>query len=139
MKFAKFANGSYIHDLGVFQLTNKQGAISVVDGTPVTRDVGTIVGGVKEQGRVLSVGAFQKDRRWSAKAVDQPLYQIAIAFDPGQGLRTGAAIPLTFLKARSIPENIGDNPEDPDASPATWAFQYRIDDAQVAVGTLSAR
>jgi|1185.fasta_scaffold27217_2 hypothetical protein len=138
VKFARFANGSYINDLGVFQLTNKHGAFSVVDGKPVTNDVGAIVGGVKEGGRVLSVGAFQKDRSWPAQALDQPLYQIAIAFDPAQALPSGAVIPLVFLKARSIPENIGDNPEDPSGNPVTWATRYRIDDVKVAVGRLVA-
>ena len=139
VKFAKFANGSYVNDLGVFQLTNKYGAQSVVDGSFVTNDVGAIVGGVKDGGRVLSVGAFQKDRRWDAQALGQPLYQIGIAFDPGKGLPSGSVIPFAVVKARSIPENIGDNPEDPGANPATWAYQYRIDDVQVAAGKLVAR
>jgi hypothetical protein len=138
VKFAKFANGSYINDLGVFRLTNKYGAISVMTGAFATNDVGTIVGGVKEGGRVLTVGAFQKDRRWPAQALDQPLYQIAIAFDSAQALPQGTPIPLAFVKARSIPEDIGDNPEDPGASVASWAYQYRIDDVKVAVGKLVA-
>src|SRR5213075_2955007 len=97
-----------------------------------------IVGGVKEGGLVLTVGAFQKDRRWPAQALDQPLYQIAIELAPGQAIPSGSTIPLVFLKARSIPENIGDNPEDPNPNPASWAYEYRIDDVKVAVGTLRA-
>lgn len=141
VKFAKFASGSYINDLGVFQLTNKHGATSVVYGTPATKDVGALVGGVKEDGRVLSVGAFQKDRRWPAQALDRPLYQVAITIDPAQAasFTSGTAIPLTFLKARSIPEYIGDNPEDPNGNRATWAYDYQIDDIQVAVGKLVAQ
>ena len=139
VQFAKFANGTYINDLGIFKLTNKHGARSVFDGSYVTNDVGTIVGGVKEGGRMLSVGAFQKDRRWPAQALDQPLYQIAITFDPGQKLARGTAIPLTFVRARSIPENIGDDPESPRADPATWAYQYRIDEVTISVGTLVAQ
>jgi hypothetical protein len=138
VRFAKFANGSYIHDLGVFKLTNKYGTFSVVDGTAVTNDVGAIVGGVKEGGRVLSVGAFQKDRRWPAQALDQPLYQISIALDPNQALPSGSVVALKFLRARSIPEYIGDNPDDPQGDPTTWAYQYRIDDVEVAVGKLVA-
>jgi hypothetical protein len=138
VKFAKFASGSYINDLGVFQLTSKRTVLNVIDGTPVTNDVGAIVGGVKDGGRALSVGAFQKDRRWPAQDLGQPLYQIAIAFDPAQSLASGTAITLSVVKARSIPEDIGDNPSDPGANPATWAFQYRIDDVQVAVGKLVA-
>jgi len=138
VKFAKFANGSYINDLGVFQLGEKRGVLNVVDGTRVTNDVGAIVGGVKDGGRVLTVGAFQKDRRWPAQPLDQPLYQVAIDFDRGQALPTGTAIPLTFVKARSIPENIGDNPDDTEANPVTWAYQYRIDDVRIAVGKLVA-
>jgi hypothetical protein len=136
VKFAKFANGSYINDLGVFQLTNKRGAMSVVDGMRVTKDVGAIVGGVKEQGRVLSVGAFQKDRRWAAQSLEQPLYQIAIALDPDHALPVGTVIPLTVVKARSIPENIGDSPEDPRGNPVTWIYNYQIDDVQITVGSL---
>jgi hypothetical protein len=141
VRFAKFASGSYINDLGVFQLTNKHGATSVVTGQPVANDVGAIVGGIKEQGRVLTVGAFQKDRRWPAQALDQPLFQVAIEFDPAQASAHagGEEIPLTFLRARSIPENIGDNPEDPKASVGSWAYDYRIDEVQVSVGTLHAR
>jgi hypothetical protein len=140
VKFARFDNGTYINDLGVFQLTNKSGAVSALDGiTPVVNDIGTIVGGVKEGGRMLTVGAFQKDRRWPAQDLGQPLYQVAIAFDASQNLASGTAVPLTFVRARSIPENIGDNPEDPNANPATWAYQYQIDDVTVAVGTLVAR
>jgi hypothetical protein len=141
VKFGRFAGGAYLHDLGVFQLTNKHGAISVVTGKPAANDVGALVGGVKEQGRVLTVGAFQKDRRWPAQAVDQPLYQIAVELDPARApsLHTGDALPLTFLKARSIPEHIGDNPEDPKANRGTWAYDYRIDDIQVSVGTLVAQ
>lgn len=138
VKFAKFASGSYINDLGVFQVTSKRAVLSLVSGKPVTNDVGAIVGGVKDGGRVLSVGAFQKDRRWPAQALDQPLYQIAIDFDPAQALAAGTVIPLTFVKARSIPENIGDNPDDSEANPVTWAYQYRIDDVQIAVGKLVA-
>jgi hypothetical protein len=84
------------------------------------------------------VGAFQKDRRWPAQALDQPLYQVAISFDSSQRLPSGSVIPLVFLRARSIPENIGDNPDDIGANPVTWAFQYRIDDVSVAVGKLQA-
>jgi hypothetical protein len=139
VKFSRFDNGSYINDLGVFQLTNKAGAVSALDGfTPVANDIGTIVGGVKEGGHMLTVGAFQKDRRWPAVDLGQPLYQVAIVFDPSQTLASGTTIPLTFVRARSIPENIGDDPGNPNANPATWAFQYQIDEVKVAVGTLVA-
>jgi hypothetical protein len=141
VKFGQFDNGSFVHDLGVFKLTNKHGATSVVTGKPVTSDVGALVGGVKEGGRVLSVGAFQKDRRWPAQALDQPLYQVALEFDPVQAAAhaVGTQIPLTLLRARSIPEHIGDNPEDPKANPATWVYDYKIDEVQIAVGRLEAR
>jgi hypothetical protein len=137
VKFAKFANGSYIQDLGVFRLNNKHGAITIY-GEAATKDVGTLVGGVKEGGRVLSVGAFQKDRRWPAQALDQPLFQIALELDPALAAQpAGTAIPLTFLRARSIPEYIGDSPEDPHGDRATWYYAYRIDEIQVAVGHLT--
>ena len=139
VKFARFENGSYINDLGVFQLTNKRGAHNIIDGRRVSHDVGAIVGGVKDHGRLLSVGAFQKDRRWGAQDLDQALYQIAIELDPAQSLPAGTVIPLEVVKARSIPGDIGDNPEDPRANPATWVYQYRIDDIAVSVGTLAAR
>ena len=137
VKFGRFANGSYIKDLGVFQLTNKIGAITIY-GELATKDVGTLVGGVKEGGRVLTVGAFQKDRRWPAQALDQALFQVAIDLDPtlAGAQSPGTAIPLTFLRARSIPAYIGDNPEDPNGDPSTWYYDYKIDEVQVAVGTL---
>lgn len=136
--FAKFPGGGYINDLGVFKLTNKAGAMNIY-GELATRDVTALVGGLKEGGRVLSVGAFQKDRRWPAQALDRPLFQIAIDLDATQamGQAAGVEIPLTFLRARSIPEYIGDNPEDPNADRSTWAYDYRIDEVQVAVGKLT--
>lgn len=137
VKFAKFANGTYINDLGIFKMGNKAGAISIY-GEAVTKDTGTIVGGVKEGGRVLTVGAFQKDRRWPAQDLGQPLFQVAIEFDSAVAASRpgGTEIPLTFLRARSIPEYIGDNPEDPYGNRLTWYYDYKIDDVTVAVGKL---
>ncbi|MBI3131406.1 MAG: hypothetical protein HYZ13_08615 [Acidobacteria bacterium] len=82
-------------------------------GELATKDVTALVGGLKEGGRVLSVGAFQKDRRWPSQALDRALFQIAIDLDATQaaGLAAGTEIPLTFLRARSIPDYIGDNPQ----------------------------
>lgn len=136
--FAKFPGGGYIQDLGVFQLTNKNGAMNIY-GELATKDVTALVGGLKEGGRVLSVGAFQKDRRWPSQALGRPLFQIAIDLDATQaaGLAAGTEVPLTFLRARSIPDYIGDNPEDPNADRSTWAYDYRIDEVQVAVGKLA--
>jgi hypothetical protein len=139
VKFAKFASGAYLHDLGVFHLTNKHGAVSVVTGAAVTSDVGLSAGGVKDGGRLLTTGSFQKDRRWPAVDLGQPLYQVAIAFDDSKGLTAGAAIPLTLVRARSLPEAIGDNPDDPNANRGTWVYDYRIDEVLVSVGTLSAQ
>ncbi|MCI0573218.1 MAG: hypothetical protein L0Y66_20930 [Myxococcaceae bacterium] len=137
VKFAKFSDGSYIHDLGVFKLGNKTGPVAI-NGETAAQDIYAVLGAVKDGGKLLTVGAYQKDRRWPAQRLDVPLYQVAIDFDPqvAGALKPGTRLPLTFVRARSIPEDIGDSPDAPKFDPYTILNKYRIDDVTIAVGTL---
>ena len=135
--FAKIG-GAYIEDLGVFRLGNKDGATGLM-GTTVAHDVYALIGGVKEEGRLLTVGAYQKDRRWPAVPVDQPLFRVAVDFDSAKtaALAPGTQIPFQVVRARAIPANIGKSPEDPAFSYGSVIRNYFINDVPVAVGTLA--
>lgn len=137
VKFARFANGTYVNDLGVFALGNKTGPLSMGGGL-ATQDVFLAVGGVKEDGKLLTVGVYQKDRRHSAQKLGVPLYQVAIDFDEEHAgpLAPGTSLPLTLVRARSIPEDIGENPDSKTFDMFTVYDKYRIDDVSIAVGTL---
>lgn len=140
VKFARFPNGSYVNDLGVFALGNKTGPVSIYGGK-AAKDVFISVGGVKEDGKLLTVGVYQKDRRQPAQRLGVPLYQVAIDFDAERTTRLapGTRIPITFMHARSIPEDIGDNPESKTFDAYTVFDKYRIEDVSIAVGTLVAQ
>ena len=131
-------DGEYLQDVGVFHLGNKTGPIGLF-GQQVVKDVYASGGGVKEGGKLLTVGAFQKDRRWPAVPLDQPLMRIAIEFDASTTgeLPKGTEIPLQVVRARSIPEYIGDVPGTPGFSLGSVVQNYRIDEIHVAVGTLT--
>lgn len=137
VKFARFSNGSYVHDLGVFALGNKTGPVSIYGGL-AAKDVFIAVGGVKEDGKLLTVGVFQKDRRQPAQQLGVPLYQVAIDFDADRTgpLAPGTRLPLTLVRARSIPGDIGDSPDSKTFDTYTVFDKYRIDDVSIAVGTL---
>ncbi|HJV89486.1 MAG TPA: hypothetical protein VJ623_04200 [Holophagaceae bacterium] len=130
--------GEYLQDVGVFRLGNKTGPIGLF-GQQVVKDVYASGGGLKEGGNLLTVGAFQKDRRWPAVPLDQPLMRIAIEFDPVKTaeLLKGSMIPLQVVRARSIPEYIGEVPGTPTFSYGSVVNNYRIDEIHVAVGTLT--
>jgi hypothetical protein len=137
VRFARFASGSFVNDLGVFQLGNKTGPVSVYGGY-AAKDVYLSVGGVKEDGRLLTVGVFQKDRRHPAQGLGVPLYQVALEFDAerAHALVPGTVLPLTLVRARSIPEDIGDSPDAKNFDVYSVLWKYRIDEVNVAVGTL---
>jgi len=136
--FARFGDGAYIRDLGVLHLGNKTGAMDG-GGSTFTRDVYAMVAGLKENGRLLTAGAFQKDRRHPSVAVDVPLFQVALDFNAGAAALKGDAVTLTLVKARSLPDYIGDNPESLTYDPYTVINNYKINDIVIAVGSLTAQ
>jgi len=90
--------------------------------------------GLKEDGRLLSAGLFQKDRRRPAQNLSQPLLQIAIELDAAAAAnhRPGEAIPLQVVRARAIPEDIGSL-----SSGYSVIMSYTINEVPVAVGALA--
>jgi hypothetical protein len=132
--FAKLSDAGYVATTGVFKLQSTYANYAV---EPVA-----MAGGVKQDGKLLTVGVFQKDRYWPAVAVNKPVLQIAIDFDAVKtaALPPGTAIPLTITKAKAIPSYIGDAPADPTdlnqwISAAVY-YNQSIVPVQVAVGTL---
>ena len=123
--FGSFANGLPIADAGVYQLLSA----AADPNEPVA-----LVGGVKP-GNLLSVGIYQKDRAQPAQDSGAPLCQIAIVIAPGKGLAAGDGVPLTVVKAKAIPEDIGSVSDD------LWTLnqRMRMADIQIATGALSAR
>ncbi|HJV22235.1 MAG TPA: hypothetical protein VJ570_06050 [Holophagaceae bacterium] len=138
VKFGRFPNGTYVNHLGVFQLGNLTGPLDIT-GSPAAKDVVALLGGVKEDGRLLSVGCFQKDRRQSAQDLGRPLLQIALDWDPAAEYQMGQTIALALVRARSIPEYIGDNPDAADFNPYSVIQNYRIDEINVEVGKVTIR
>ncbi len=129
VKWGKFPDGTYVQDPGVLEL-GEQGLTPGDPGDPVFRNAGILKTGV------FTVGVFQKDRRLTAKASNQPLFRVAIDFDATTTgkLDAGTTIPLTVTKAKIIPEDIG--PVD-----LTWetVAKSRMEEITLAVGTLKAQ
>jgi hypothetical protein len=125
IRFGFFPNRLPVADLGVYELLSA----AADPAEPVA-----ITGGVLP-GNVLSVGIFQKGRERPAKDSGVPLCQVAVELDPGLGLRAGDAVDLRVVKARAIPEDIGQVTDD-----IHVLYQkVRMADVQVAVGALTAR
>ena len=124
VKFGAFDNGLPIDDAGVYQLRRKG---SIDPNEPVAMS-----GAVK--GNMVSVGIWQKDRDQGAQDSGATLARIAIVFDASAQLTSGTSIPLDVVKAKVIPEQIG-NVSDP-----TWllARELKLADIQIAVGALTA-
>ncbi|MCI0573216.1 MAG: hypothetical protein L0Y66_20920 [Myxococcaceae bacterium] len=137
--FAKFDNGTYVQDSGVFAVTNQ-------DTPPEAYDAVLRAGGLKQGGSLLSVGVFQKDRRHPAQALNVPLMQVAIDFDgpkvQARHLATGTTVALAVTKAKAIPEDIGTLPADTwrfDADYSSVIAKSRLNPIQVSVGKLVLR
>ena len=136
--FSKLSSAGYVHDLGVFKL---QSTFTNFSAEPVL-----LGGGVKKGGTLLTVGIFQKDRNWPAQKVDQPVVQIALDFDAARtaALPKGTVIPMTIVKAKYVPDDIGTMPADPTSASADWssvyyAFRTSVLPAQISVGTLTTK
>jgi hypothetical protein len=100
VRWSTFTNGLPAEDTGVFELKN-----STPDPTlpPTAEDPILFDGGVMD-GNILTVGIFQKDRRYTAKDAGSPLLRIAIELVPTSVV---GAIPLTLRKAKMLPGDIG--------------------------------
>jgi hypothetical protein len=124
VKFGAFDNGLPIADTGVYQL-RRVGSID-------PNELVALAGGVK--GNLLTAGIFQKDRAQGAQDSGSALCQIALVFDARPALMSGTAIPLQMVKAKVIPEQIGQ------AGDSNWqlAHEMQLADISIAVGTLTA-
>lgn len=137
--FARFEDGAWLKDTGVFALGKLGMAAGAYD--PVLR-----AGGVQKGGKLLTVGVFQKDRRQPPQALDATLLQVAIEFDGARvqerQLATGTEVALSITKAKVIPEDIGVMPANPTAFDANYASviaKSRMQSISLSVGTLVLR
>lgn len=126
-----------INDTGVYELVNTDPR-DPWTGQPVPPDpLDPILlsGGVKK-GNLLTVGIFQKDRRAAAKDSGVALCQIAIEFVATAKLNVNDAIPLSIVKAKYIPEDIGAF----NGGVTTWEMLAKghPTDMTIAVGALHA-
>lgn len=149
IKFHKFSDadpmkdGNYLKDTGVFQLKLTNSRYS----TDLSWMVEPIIfaGGTKSGGKLLTVGIYQKDRAETAKAVSDPvqqpngLLQIGIDLPATNGPASGSVIPLRVIRARIIPEDIGQLPVNPTDTYNSVLDKFHMEDIQIAVGTLKAQ
>jgi hypothetical protein len=137
--FHKFADGAYVKDTGVFQL--KLTTPNLYTTTyPTFYEPTLVAGGVKNGGKLLTVGIYQKDRAQAAQSLTAPLCQIGIDFDATatSALPSGTVIPLNLVRARIIPEDIGAVPSSYSGSWTDVLNKFRMEDIQIAVGSLKA-
>lgn len=98
------------------------------------------VGGVKQGGKLLTVGVYQKDRVQPAASFDStPLLQIGLDLPTTGGPVVGQAIPLTMVRARAIPADIGQVPQTALDSWGSVIQKFAMEDIQIAVGSLHAQ
>lgn len=117
-----------VKDGGVYELLN------VFKPTHDPLEPVAVFGGLKA-GNLLTVGVFQKDRQASAKASGGTLLQIALELEAAGTLAAGDKVPLTVMKARYIPEDLGAYRDVPSAE---MVAKGHLVDLSLAVGTLSA-
>ena len=143
VKFHKFTDSdamktdNYLKDTGVFQLKFKSSRYST-DLSWMLEPV-IFAGGTKNGGKLLTVGIYQKDRAQSAQSVDTAVLQIGIDLPATGGPASGSAIPLTLVRARIIPEDIGQMPAVYTDSWSSVLTKFRMEDIQIAVGALKAQ
>jgi hypothetical protein len=97
LRFATFGGGALVEDGGVYELLS----IEAVPAEPVA-----LAGGVKDR-NLLSAGAFQKDRRRSAKDSGATLLRFALELDPAVPPRAGTRLALEVERAAVVPADIG--------------------------------
>ena len=124
VKFGTFASGLAIEDGGTYDLLSD----AMDPAEPVA-----LVAGLKV-GRVLSAGIFQKSRTKAAKDSGAVLCRVAVTLDANGNAKAGDALPLAVLKAKVVPEDIGQLTDDL----RILDQKMRMVDITVAVGTLTA-
>jgi len=135
--FHRFTDGNHVKDTGVFQL--KLTTPNLYTTTyPNFYEPTLLVGGTKNGGKLLTVGIYQKDRNQSAQSLTAPLCQVGIDFDATAtgALAAGTVIPLNMVRARIIPEDIGIVPTGTSTNWTDVLNKFRMEDIQIAVGTL---
>jgi hypothetical protein len=127
VRWSTFAGGLPVEDTGVFELKN-----STPDPTlPATAEDPILFDGGVMDGNILTVGIFQKDRRYTAKDAGAPLLRIALELKPTSAK---GSIPLVLKKAKVLPGDIGAYTD----SQLDIATKTHLDTITIAVGTLSA-
>jgi hypothetical protein len=125
VRWSTFANGLPAEDTGVFELKN-----SSPDPTlPLTAEDPILFDGGVMDGNVLTVGIFQKDRRYTAKDAGAPLLRIALELIPTS---VTGPIPLTVKKAKILPGDIGAYTD----SELDIATKSHLDTISIALGTV---
>jgi hypothetical protein len=125
VRFATFADGALVESTGVLELRS-------VDDDPA--EPVALAGGVKP-GNLLSVGAYQKDRRRGAKDAGAPLLRVALELDPAAPVARERTLALSVPKAGAIPEEIGQ----PGDAPHLLQRKLVMTRLDVAVGQLVTR
>jgi hypothetical protein len=127
VRWSTFAGGLPVEDTGLFELKN-----SKPDPTlPATAEDPVLFDGGVMDGNILTVGIFQKDRRYTAKDAGAPLLRIALELIPASAK---GAIPLTLKKAKMLPGDIGAYTD----SDLDIVTKTHLDAITIAVGTLHA-
>jgi hypothetical protein len=127
VRWSTFWTGLPVEDTGVFELKNSTPDPSL----PATAEDPILFDGGVMDGNVLTVGIFQKDRRYTAKDSGAPLLRIALELIPSSVV---GPIPLTLKKAKVLPGDIGAYTD----SQQDIITKTHLDTITVAVGSLHA-